>query len=92
MTEIYLFLSSLSALGFYLSSTHQRFWPGATARTHTLRIAAWASMALAMAAAVAALGPWAGVFAALTMLMLALVLLPYLDAWQQSRREKPHVG
>lgn len=92
MTEIYLLLSSLAALGFYLSSTHQRLWPGATAQSRTLRIAAWATTALAMAAAVVALGPWAGVFAALTMLMLALVLLPYLDAWQQSRRDNPHVG
>jgi hypothetical protein len=92
MTAIYLLLSALAALGFYLSSAHQRFWPGAGARARALRITAWAGTALASAAAIAALGPWAGVFAALTVLMLALVLLPYLDAWQQWRREKTHVG
>jgi len=92
MTATYLFLSALAALGFYLASTHQRLWPRAGAHARALRAAGWAATALATAAAVAALGPWAGVFAALTMLMLALVLLPHLDAWRQLRRESRHVG
>lgn len=92
MTATYLFFSTLAALGFYLPSTHQRFWPGAHAHVCALRIAAWVATALAAVAAIAALGPWAGVFAALTVLMLALVLLPYLDAWRQLRRENRHVG
>lgn len=92
MTATYLFFSTLAALGFYLSSTHQRFWPGAHVHVRALRVVAWAGTALAVAAAIAALGPWAGVFAALTVLMLELVLLPYLDAWRQLRRENRHVG
>ena len=50
---------------------------------------------LALAAEVAALGVVAGAFAALTALMLALVLLPYADAWRQAgaaAEEKKHVG
>lgn len=42
-----------------------------------------------------ALGTWAGVFAAVTALMLVAVTLPYLDAWQQARtqrRQVRHVG
>jgi hypothetical protein len=40
--------------------------------------------------AATALGPWAGVFASLTALML--VLLPYPDAWWSSSRGDHHVG
>ena len=53
---------------------------------------AWLCMALATVAAIAALGLWAGVFAALTALMLVLVVLPYLDAWLQLRKGRRHVG
>lgn len=87
MTATYLLLSSLAALGFYLASAHQRFRPGAHARKRALRVAAAATTAFATAAAIAALGTWAGVFAALTTLMLALVLLPHLDAWWHLPRE-----
>lgn len=92
MTAIYLLLVTLAALGFYLACTHQRLWAGARARARVLRIGAWAATALAAAAAIVALGPWAGLFASLTALMLGLVLLPYLDAWRASRRGNPHVG
>lgn len=87
MTAAYLFLSLLAALGFYLCSAHQRLWPGARTHVRALRALAWASAALATAVAIAVLGVWAGVFASLTALMLALVLLPYADAWRQLRRE-----
>lgn len=92
MTVIYLFLSALAALGFYLSSAHQRFWPGAHAHAGALRVFTWIVTATATAAAIAALGPWAGVFAAVTALMLVLVLLPHLDAWRQLQRENRDVG
>ncbi|MGS1119053.1 hypothetical protein [Rhodanobacter sp. UC4436_H3] len=88
MTAIYLCLSVLAALGFYLSNAHQRLWLGARA----LRVAAWVATATATVAAIAALGPWAGVFAVLTAVMLVLVLLPYLDAWRQLQRENRDVG
>lgn len=90
MTASYLLLSTLAALGFYLASAHQRLLPGARAHAGALRIAAWLATALATAAAITALGTWGGVFAALTTLMLALVLLPHLDAWRQLQREHRH--
>lgn len=90
MTVLYLLLSLLSAAAFYLASPHQRL--RARTRTRVLRAAAWVSALAAIVAAVAALGLWAGVFSALTAWMLGTVLLPYLDAWRQARKENPHVG
>jgi hypothetical protein len=87
MTATYLVLATLAALGFYLSCAHQQLWPRARSRARAMRMAARIITALATLAAVAALGLWAGVFAALTVVMLDLVLLPYLDAWWQIRRE-----
>lgn len=84
MTAACLALSLLAALGFYLACAHQRLWPSSRARS--LRAGAWACTVLASAAAIVEYGFWAGVFAALTALMLFLVLLPYLDAWRQTRR------
>jgi hypothetical protein len=92
MTATYLLLSTLAALGFYAACPHQRVWARARAQARLLRIAAWAAMALATTAAIAALGPWAGAFASLTALMLVLVLLPYLDAWHSSQRGHSDVG
>ncbi len=90
MTAAYLSLSLLAALGFYLSSTHQRLLSAAHSRTAALRAAAWAGTFASLALAVARLGVWAGVFSALTALMLALVLLPYADAALRLRkREAP---
>lgn len=92
MTTLYLLLSVLAALGFYLACAHQRLWAGARARARTLRLAAWTATGLAAAAAIGALGTWAGVFASLTALMLVMVLLPYLDAWRIARQGDHHVG
>ncbi len=86
MTASYLLLSMAAALCFYLACAHQKFWPGARAHARALRAAGWLCAALGMAAAIAAMGLWAGVFAALTALMLALVMLPYIDAWRQARK------
>lgn len=92
MTLLYLSLMLLAALGFYLASAHQRLWAAARANARALRMGAWLCMGLATVAAIAALGLWAGVFAALTALMLVLVVLPYLDAWLQLRKDHRHVG
>lgn len=96
MTAAYLFLSVLAALGFYLACAHQRLWQRARGHARALRAAAWLCVALALAAAIVALGIWAGVFAASTAIMLAAVLLPYVDAWCQTRGavrgERGHVG
>ena len=87
MTLAYLLLAAIAASGFYLASPHQRLWAGGRNHVRGLRACASGCAALAMAAAIAELGLWAGVFASLTMAMLALVVLPYLDAWRQLRAE-----
>lgn len=90
MTAAYLSLSLLAALGFYLSSAHQQLWSAARPRATALRAAAWAATFVSLAMAVMRMGLWAGVFSALTALMLALVLLPYADAALRLRkREAP---
>lgn len=95
MTAAWLALSLLSALGFYLASTHQRLWPRAHGHAGVLRILAALGAVVALAVAIAAMGVTAGVFSALTAIMLAAVLLPYLDAWRQLRAARDgggHVG
>lgn len=84
MTAAFLILSLLAALGFYLACAHQKLWPAARGHVRALRVAAWFCVVLATAAAIVALGVWAGVFAALTAIMLGAVLLPYADAWRQT--------
>ena len=86
MTAACLLLCLLAALGFYLACAHQRLWPSARAHARLLRAGAWACAALATVAAIVERGVWAGMFMALTALMLALVLLPYVDAWRQTRK------
>lgn len=96
MIAVSILLSLLAALGFYLACAHQTFWPGARAHARALRTAAWPCAALAAVAAMRALGVWAGAFAASSALMLALVSLPYLDAWRRTRgaagKGNAHVG
>ena len=96
-TALYLLLSLLAGLAFYLACAHQRLRPALRSRARVLRVAAWSLALLATFAAIAGMGVWAGVFAALTALMLALVVLPYLDAWRQLRATRAvegeeHVG
>jgi uncharacterized membrane protein len=86
-TVLYLLLSLLAGLAFYLACAHQRLRPALRARKRTLRIAASVLTVLAVVAAVVGMGPWAGVFAVLTALMLVLVALPYFDAWRQLRAQ-----
>jgi hypothetical protein len=86
-TGLYLLLALLAGLAFYLASAHQRLRPALRPRSRQLRIAASVLTVLAAIAAIAGMGVWAGVFAALTALMLVLVALPYLDAWRQLRAQ-----
>jgi hypothetical protein len=92
MTALYLMSSLLAGLGFYLATAHQQFMPGIRAQARLLRTGAWLCTLLALFGAIRLLGVWAGVFAALTAVMLVAVLLPYLDAGLQGLRRKRHVG
>lgn len=95
MTAAWLSLSLLSALACYLASRHQQLWSRARGHAGVLRIAAMLGALAAIAIAIAAMGATAGVFSALSALMLAAVLLPYLDAWRQLRAARKggvHVG
>lgn len=92
MTALYLVFALLSGAAFYLASSHQRLWPRVHARRGWMRLFAWMSCLAAVAAAIVELGVWAGVFAAITALMLTMVLLPYLDAGRQLRGERRDVG
>ncbi|MCC4596227.1 hypothetical protein NRY95_00345 [Xanthomonas campestris pv. phormiicola] len=91
-TALYLLAAPLAALAFYLATAHQRLRPGWRRHARALRVAGAGSSVLALAAAIAALGVWAGTFAALAALMLAAVALPYLDAWRHLRGERADVG
>ncbi|MBB3813096.1 membrane associated rhomboid family serine protease [Xanthomonas arboricola] len=97
MTACYLLAAAVSALAFYLATRHQRLWPQRRLSARALRLGASALLLLllSLGCAIAALGTWAGIFAAVTALMLVAVALPYLDAWQQARvqrRQVRHVG
>lgn len=91
-TALYLLAAPLAALAFYLATAHQRLRPAWHRHARALRIAGTALSVLALVAAIAALGVWAGIFAALSALMLAAVVLPYLDAWRQLRGGRADVG
>lgn len=81
MTALYLLSGSLAALAFYLATAHQRLRPALRPHARLLRIGAWLLSVASLAAAVQALGLWAGLFAALSVVMLVMVALPYGDAW-----------
>lgn len=87
-TLLYLLTATLAALLFYLASARQQLWPAAANKVKPLRVLALLLSVLAWAFAGAALGVWAGFFATLAVLMLALVALPFIDAY----RRKQHVG
>lgn len=88
MTFAYLLTATLAAVLFYLTSARQTLWPAAAGKVKLLRGLAWLSAVLAWAFAALVIGIWAGFFATLTMLMLAFVVLPFIDAY----RRKQHVG
>ena len=88
MILAYLLTASLAAVLFYLASTQQKLWPAAVVKGKLLRALAWFLVVLAWIFAALAIGIWAGFFATLTMLMLVLVALPFIDAY----RRKQHVG
>lgn len=91
-TALYLLAAPLAALAFYLATAHQRLRPAWRRHARALRMAGALLSALALAAAITALGVWAGTFAALSALMLAAVALPYLDAWWHLLGERTDVG
>ncbi|CAD0299635.1 hypothetical protein LYZ77_00820 [Xanthomonas hortorum pv. vitians] len=95
MTFLYLLTAAASAFAFYLATTHQRLVLRRRLSARLLRSGGSVLLVLSLACAIRALGVWAGVFAAVTALMLAAVALPYLDVWQQARaqrRQVRHVG
>ncbi|MEC5162527.1 hypothetical protein ACFDR9_001922 [Janthinobacterium sp. CG_23.3] len=85
MNNAYLLVAGLAALCFYLASPHQRLWRGGLGHARSLRAAGALGGAGAVAAAAAPLGFCAGLFAALAVLMLALVALPYVDLYRRTR-------
>ncbi|MCS3360366.1 hypothetical protein RMA73_12025 [Xanthomonas translucens pv. translucens] len=91
-TALYLLAASLAALAFYLATAHQRLRPGWRRHARALRMAGALLSTLALVAAIAVLGVWAGTFAALSALMLAAVALPFLDAWRQLGGGRRDVG
>lgn len=92
LTALCLLLAALSASAFHLATAHQQLWPRCRNHARELRMAGLLGLACTWAAAIAALGPWAGTFAALSAVMLATVLLPYVDAGLRLRRERADVG
>ncbi|NVD99736.1 hypothetical protein [Massilia sp. BJB1822] len=88
MNWLSIFTATLAACALYLASPHQTLLPGARAQARLLRWGALPLLTLAALAGNAAYGFWCGVFVALSGFMLALVALPYLDAYRRSR----HVG
>ncbi|MCL1500890.1 hypothetical protein A7D16_18745 [Xanthomonas nasturtii] len=95
MTAFYLLAAAASALAFYLATTHQRLLLQRRPSARVLRAGGCMVLALSLACAMHALGVWAGIFAAVTALMLAAVALPVLDVWRQvrvQRRQARHVG
>ncbi|OAX67292.1 hypothetical protein A6R71_03555 [Xanthomonas translucens pv. arrhenatheri] len=91
-TALHLLAASLAALAFYLATAHQRLRPGWRRHARALRMAGALLSTLALVAAIAVLGVWAGTFAALSALMLAAVALPFLDAWRQLGGGRRDVG
>lgn len=85
-------LAWLAAACFYLASPHQSLWASARRQLQLRRRLLRTSATVAAVASVwlAALdcGPYCAFFIVLSALMLALVALPYLDAWRKVR----HVG
>ncbi|MGV7197117.1 hypothetical protein [Xanthomonas axonopodis] len=95
MTALYLLAATASALAFYLATTHQRLLLQRRPSARGLRVGGCVLLALSLACAIHALGVWAGMFAAVTALMLAAVALPVLDVGRQvraQRRQARHVG
>jgi len=88
MNWICIGVACAAALCLYLASPHQVLWRGVPVPPAVLR---WLSLLLAVAAvllASAEYGFWCAVFIGLSGLMLALVALPCVDAWNRGR----HVG
>ncbi|MES2259423.1 MAG: hypothetical protein V4724_12920 [Pseudomonadota bacterium] len=83
MNWISIAVAGLAALCLYLASPHQSLWAGAPARA--LRWLALPLCAVSVLVAGSAGGFWCGLFVAASGLMLALVALPCVDAWNRRR-------
>ncbi|MCC8620387.1 hypothetical protein [Xanthomonas vesicatoria] len=95
MTCAYLLAAAGAASAFYLATSHQRVWQPRAPLVRALRLGGCGVFALSLVCAIAVLGPWAGIFAALTTLMLAAIVLPCVDMWRHARaqrRQVLHVG
>ncbi|MEJ1961097.1 MAG: hypothetical protein WDO56_05915 [Gammaproteobacteria bacterium] len=92
MTFVYLIAAVMASGCFYLATGHQRLLPAASAYASRLRAAACVFALVSVLAGARAYGFWSGLFAALTALMLACVLLPYLDAWRSAARGESHMA
>ncbi|KQV87140.1 hypothetical protein ASD15_28265 [Massilia sp. Root351] len=89
MNWICIGVACAAALCLYLASPHQALWRSVPAALRgKLRWLAVPLGAAAVLLAAAEYGFWCAVFITLSGLMLALVALPYLDAWNRGR----HVG
>lgn len=85
MISMSLFAAAMAGLCCYLSSRHQTLWRGAARRARSLLCAAALAVTLAVLLASPGHGVWGGLFIALSGVMLALVVLPFVDAWRRSR-------
>lgn len=95
LTCVYLLAAAAAATLFYLSTLHQRLWQRTPRWVRPLRAGGVALFALSLACGSAALGIWAGIFAAMTAVMLAAIVLPCVGLWHQARvqrRQVRHVG
>jgi len=86
VTALYLLFGIAAALCLYSASPHQTFWVRAQRYGQLLRLAGIGAAALSMLSASHVLGTWSGIFASLTTIMLASVVLPYLDAYVRLHR------
>jgi hypothetical protein len=91
LTLAWMCAATLAAGCFYLATPHQRLSAALLTHGRRLRVAAWALCVIAEVAAWAALGSWAGVFAALTMFMLVSVALPFSDRLRPRARGEADV-
>jgi len=81
-------LAWLSAACLYLASPHQSLWLAARAQLRLLRVSATVAAIASVWLAAIDCGVACAFFIVLSAFMLALVALPYLDAW----RKVSHAG
>lgn len=88
VTVLYILCAALAAACFYAAASHQRLFRQTQNYKLALRACGGLLSVVALVIAAQLLGLWAGIFAALTTLMLGCVVLPYVDAWRTHRGER----